>query len=219
MVMKREFKQLANQGPSCQDDRQLKRRCPQHVLSEIPKYSVSQLGHIEPVSFVKSCLKAHCVNADINDTAYFLEPTNEHLAAYEPDVIEAIRSNDIEYLRSVKAEGRSLQGCNRFGESLIHLACRRSSMDIVAFLVADGYVCLRVKDDVGRTPLHDACWKKEPNFALVDLILDAEPELLLVADKRGHTPLEYVRREHWGQWIQYLAVRMKKDINRLSITK
>jgi len=58
------------------------------------------------------------------------------------------------------------------------------------------------------------CWRKEPDFELIDLILNEEPDLLLIADNRGHLPLDYARREHWGLWISYLAVRMKKEIRR-----
>jgi len=182
------------------------------------QYSVAQLSHIRPSSFTTSCLKRYGINPnaikDARCKTYFLEPTEEHLEAYKCDVMQAIRDDDIAYLRAVTKEGRKLQGCNQFGESLMHLACRRSSSELVKFLMTEGSVCLRVRDDVGRTPLHDVCWRKEPDFELIDLILNEEPDLLLIADNRGHLPLDYARREHWGLWISYLAVRMKKEIGR-----
>jgi len=192
---------------------------PQHINEDRTlKYSVAQLSNIRPSSFTTSCLKRYGINPNANEDAlcqkYFLEPTEEHLEAYECDVIQAIRDGDIAYLRAVTKEGRKLQACNRFGESLMHLACRRSSTELVKFLITEGSVSLRVKDDVGRTPLHDVCWRKEPDFELIDLILNEEPDLLLIADNRGHVPLDYARREHWGLWISYLAVRMKKEIGR-----
>merc|ERR1739844_226745 len=117
-------------------------------------------------------------------------------------------------LRNIKNNGRSLQGCNRYGESLMHIACRRGSPEVLWYLINEGECELRVVDDYGRTPLHDACWQAEPNFELIELVLDAEPDLLLLRDKRGFSALNYVRREHWGVWIQYLSCRIKKEIRR-----
>ena len=193
-------------------------------LSEMPKHealSVERLSHINPLKFVESCFKAYKVNAPVHDSLtkqnYFLAISEENLAAYKADVIRAIRQGDVETLRNMKNAGRSLQGCNRYGESLLHIACRRGSTDVLKFLLNEGECTLRVHDDFGRTPLHDACWQAEPNFNLIELILDAEPELLLLRDKRGFTALEYIRKEHWGLWIKYLAFRMKKEIrNRLT---
>ena len=197
---------------------------PQCENDKSSRYTVSQLAHIKPISFVKSCFRAYGINAEqMNGKLYdnyFLKTTEEHIAAYESDIIDAIRNEDIEYLRAVKRDGRSLQGSNRFGESIVHLACRRGSVQLLKFLVTEGDITLRVMDDYGRTPLHDACWKKEPNFEMIDAILDNEPELLLVADTRGHLPFDYARTHHWGLWIKYLEGRMKKEIkNRLSNSK
>ncbi|GFH55103.1 hypothetical protein CTEN210_11579 [Chaetoceros tenuissimus] len=182
------------------------------------RYSLHQLAQINPSSFVASCLKAYgLASSELPENelkGYFLQPSDEHIEAYATDVIQAIRQNDVKYLRTVRKEGRSLQACNNFGESLSHLACRRSSVELIRFLLEEGNVSLRVRDDYGRTPLHDALWRKEPDFELVSLILDHEPELLMISDKRGHLPLDYCRREHWGQWIYYLADRMKIEIRR-----
>lgn len=189
----------------------------QHVYEDgTPKYSVAQLSHINPTAFVNSCFKAYGINPHLHDPLalkiFFLETTEDHFDAYDSETIQAIRQNDIKALENLKSMGYSFQGCNRFGESLLHLACRRSSLDVIRFLVVDCSVSLRVRDDYGRTPLHDVCWRKEPNFDIIDIILDQEPDLLLIADKRGHVPLDYARREHWGLWIHYLAVRMKREI-------
>lgn len=190
---------------------------PKHVHADgTPKYSAAQLSHINPSAFVNSCFKAYGINPYLYDPLalknFFLETTDDHVEAYEPEKIQAIRRNDMKTLRRLRNMGCSFQGCNRFGESLLHLACRRSSLDTIRFLIVECSVSLRVKDDYGRTPLHDVCWRKDPNFDIVDIILDREPDLLIIADKRGHVPLDYVRREHWGHWIHYLAVRMKREI-------
>lgn len=138
---------------------------------------------------------------------YFLEYTEEHIVAYDQEVINAIRSRNIPFLRALKAKGRTLHCANRYGESLVHMACRRGMTDVVRFLVLEANVSLRVKDDYGRTPLHDACWSAEPNFELMDFLIDQEADLLLIEDKRGHFPFSYARRTHWEGWNKFLLAR------------
>ncbi len=129
---------------------------------------------------------------------------------YDQEIVNAIRSNDVDALRRLHAAGTNLQCGNRFGETLIHLACRRSRFDLVSFLVAEVGLSLRVRDDFGRTPLHDACWRTQPDLELLDMLLDRAPELLMLSDKRGHTPLDYARREHWAVLVPFLLERADK---------
>eukprot|EP00534_Pseudo-nitzschia_fraudulenta_P001360 CAMPEP_0201121968 /NCGR_PEP_ID=MMETSP0850-20130426/5717_1 /ASSEMBLY_ACC=CAM_ASM_000622 /TAXON_ID=183588 /ORGANISM="Pseudo-nitzschia fraudulenta, Strain WWA7" /LENGTH=371 /DNA_ID=CAMNT_0047388539 /DNA_START=227 /DNA_END=1342 /DNA_ORIENTATION=+ len=105
---------------------------------------------------------------------------------------------------------------NRFGESLMHLACRRGRTDMVRFLVEEfpsgtrnttPQQMLSVRDDCHKTPLHDACWTPSPNFELVDLVLKHAPEQVVMEDCRGNTPLEYVRREDYPLWLRFLWQR------------
>lgn len=133
----------------------------------------------------------------------FEEWTPEQKKAYDKDAIAAIRSRDIATLRKWKEEGRVLQAANAYGESLLHMACRRDFLDVVTFLVEEAGHNLWIRDDTGRTPLHDACWTAYPSPELVSFILDKEPDLLLVSDKRGHTPLDYARKDHWQTWLDH----------------
>jgi len=70
----------------------------------------------------------------------------------------AARSEDLQALKTLHEQGKSLQCSNRFGESIIHIICRRGRDDILKFLVSEAGVTLRLRDDLGRTPLHDAAW-------------------------------------------------------------
>ena len=135
----------------------------------------------------------------------FKNPTQEEIDAYSNDAIAAVRSCDIDSLRSIHESGRSLRCCNRFGESLLHVACRRSTPEIVEFLLHEAGVCPRIRDDYGRTPLHDAVWRAHPEVNIVELILNVEPRLAFVEDVRGHKPFQYARREHWGRWREFLC--------------
>eukprot|EP00578_Thalassiosira_sp_NH16_P019859 CAMPEP_0181099148 /NCGR_PEP_ID=MMETSP1071-20121207/12505_1 /TAXON_ID=35127 /ORGANISM="Thalassiosira sp., Strain NH16" /LENGTH=294 /DNA_ID=CAMNT_0023181791 /DNA_START=276 /DNA_END=1157 /DNA_ORIENTATION=+ len=130
----------------------------------------------------------------------FLRPTEEQIAAYGCDALAAVRTSDISALREMHASGRTLRCCNRFGESLLHVACRRSNADVVSYLLNEADVSPRIKDDYGRTPLHDACWRGNPEYEIVELLLSAEPRLAFVQDVRGHKPFQYARKEHWGAW-------------------
>lgn len=138
---------------------------------------------------------------------FFEEVTEDEIQAYDADALRAIRESDMETLRRYLKENRPLKCSNRFGESLLHLACRRNLIPVVQFLVHEAGVPLNVRDDMGRSPLHDAFWCAEVNFELVDLILDQCPDLLLISDKRGHPPLSYARQHHWKSWNAYLHSR------------
>eukprot|EP00553_Chaetoceros_curvisetus_P003968 CAMPEP_0204620564 /NCGR_PEP_ID=MMETSP0717-20131115/6565_1 /ASSEMBLY_ACC=CAM_ASM_000666 /TAXON_ID=230516 /ORGANISM="Chaetoceros curvisetus" /LENGTH=344 /DNA_ID=CAMNT_0051634795 /DNA_START=159 /DNA_END=1193 /DNA_ORIENTATION=- len=135
----------------------------------------------------------------------FISPiTEEELANYGVDVVSATREDQLDVLRDLHENGRSLSCCNRYGESLMHMACRRGFTSIVNFLTAEAGVAIRITDDCGRTPLHDAFWHRECQYEIVDLLIRSDPCLLLLCDKHGHTPFAYSRREHWGLWKQFL---------------
>ena len=145
------------------------------------------------------------------------KPSQENIDAYSLDAVKAIRDRNISKLREMIEEGTSLNACNRFGESLMHMACRRGDEEIVRLLLLEGNVRLDLRDDFGRTPLHDACWTSKPNFVVLDLLLKVcPPELLLAEDVRGHTPFHYARREHWDGWLDFLKERQDKLLAMIS---
>jgi len=137
-------------------------------------------------------------------TSFFQAPTAEEIAAYDHDSLAAIRNQDMTTLRQFHAQGRPLKCSNQFGESLLHMACRKGMVEVTTFLVEEASVPFAVCDDYGRTPLHDACWAHTTNFELVDLILTQCPDLLYMEDKRGNTPLSYLKQQKWAAWAAYL---------------
>ena len=152
-------------------------------------------------------------------TIPFVKPTEEMIAAYRTETLFAARSGDVEKLRRLLKSGALLDCCNRFGESLIHLACRRGNLDMVRFLVTEAKVTLLIRDDYGRTILHDACWTPEPQFDLVEYLLELVPDFLCVRDVRGHAPLDYARHEHHSAWLDFLRLRQDKMLPKLLGTK
>mmetsp|Transcript_37 Transcript_37/g.94 ORF Transcript_37/g.94 Transcript_37/m.94 type:complete len:811 (+) Transcript_37:190-2622(+) len=182
------------------------------IMSDLPDRIKFQNVQIDkkPIDVVKEALLSRGEDANIRPTvdmpADFFKQYDE---MYAQEAVDAVRSNDVDTLRQLAADGKNLQCGNRFGETLIHLACRRSHQDVVEFLIKEAGVSIQVRDDFGRTPMHDACWRSTVDLELMDLLIDSCPELLMLSDKRGHTPLDYARREHWDVLIPYLME--KKD--------
>mmetsp|Transcript_30773 Transcript_30773/g.89888 ORF Transcript_30773/g.89888 Transcript_30773/m.89888 type:complete len:526 (-) Transcript_30773:16-1593(-) len=136
----------------------------------------------------------------------FHEHTAEEIAAYPPTAM-LVRNNDLPGLKMAHRSGTKLQTSNKFGESLLHIACRRGYDDIARYLLEEAGATVWVRDDFGRTPCHDACWTAKPNLELMDLLVRRCPEMLLMSDKRGSTPLDYVRRDNWDVWRNFLSDR------------
>eukprot|EP01041_Mallomonas_annulata_P009189 gene9189-19051_t len=133
----------------------------------------------------------------------------KQLQDYDQEFVNATRTSDLSSIIRLHQEGRSMTACNKFGESILHLACRRATIDVVKYLLSNGGD-LRLVDDYGRNPLHDACWRGEPHFEIISLIMDRDLDLIKTQDVRGATPLNYVRREHWGHWCEYLYSQREK---------
>jgi hypothetical protein len=139
---------------------------------------------------------------------FWTQVSDEQVAAYTTQVVTACRSNDLQALTALQESGHRLDCFNRFGESLLTMACRRGFEDIVKYLLEDDSVCtqtlLRSCDDSGRTVLHDACWNPTPQLNICRWIMEREPALWLVADNRGCSPFQYARPEHWDVWRHFL---------------
>lgn len=142
------------------------------------------------------------------------------LEAWNFEVLAAVRNGDVELLRRYHQMGRNLKCSNQFGETLMHLACRKTLIPVVEFMIHEVGMPLNIHDDTGRTPLHDAFWTPEPSEELIDLMVSQCPEMLLVNDKRGHSPLQYSRQAHWDTWNKYLQARKNSlDFKAMSVQK
>jgi ankyrin repeat protein len=179
------------------------------IRSSLP---IRMLGKDEnntsPQEYLMEIVKNRGIDVQIHDSlqiqGFFSEYTEEEVSSYNADVLNAIRNQDIAKLREFHESGRPLKCSNSFGESLIHMACRRGFYDVVSFLIREAKVPVRVRDDYGRTILHDAAWTCEPNFELLELILTECPDLLYMRDRRGDTPISYARKSHWHAWKKFL---------------
>ncbi|CAB9525938.1 ANK [Seminavis robusta] len=152
-----------------------------------------------------------------SDTDSFVGVTNERIRSYSLEISQAIRNNELPLIRKLFSSGAAnVDGCTNHGESTVHLAARLGRLDILKFLVDEAGVSLRVKDDNGRTPLHDACWTNSDNFELIHFLLAHSPDLLFVFDKKGYSAFQYIPQKCWGEWSQFLhshAAFLREKVN------
>ncbi len=176
---------------------------PQEVRNAVAMTSPS--SQLNPDDYLRKILRDSGQSAEPVkiDPGSFLAIEQQQHASY-PRAAMAARNEDLDQLRTLHSEGQSLQCANRFGESIIHIICRRSRDDILDFLVSEVGVSVRLIDDLGRTPLHDAAWTERPNFKVATLLLSKEPDLIHARDKRGNSPLSYVPKHNWGLWNAFL---------------
>ena len=135
---------------------------------------------------------------------FFHKSTDAEVAAYTTEVVSAVRDEDLDRLQNMQENGQELNCFNRFGETLLNLACRRGFEPIVRYLMDQPGVTVKTSDDCGRTPLHDACWHPQPQLNICRWIFEEEPALFFIMDKRGCTAFEYARPEHWPLWRNFL---------------
>lgn len=140
---------------------------------------------------------------------YYCKPTPLQMASYGSQIMQAVRKSDSKLLGSLFQGGLSRNPCNSFGESLLHSVCRRSDYKMLGLMVENGS-SVQVSDDFGRTPLHDACWTARPNFECVRILLERDVRLLRIVDCRGCSPLSYIKRELWADWIDFFD--SQKDV-------
>ena len=168
-----------------------------------------------PYDFIKTMISDSAQGQVLTNTkplheSDFLSPVDEEILADRNGAIAAVHVSDVEASHQLHAGGQTLQCCNRYDKSLLHAACWHSDADVLSFLINKANVSPHVRDDYGCTPLHDACWRGNPEYEIVELLLAVESRLAFVADIHGHKPFQYTHREHWGAWRDFL--HRKKDL-------
>ncbi|KAL7580385.1 hypothetical protein ACA910_004410 [Epithemia clementina (nom. ined.)] len=136
-------------------------------------------------------------------TAYRNAPTPLQKASYHAKLVHIVQENQLHKLESLFRCGISPNPCNGHGESLVHLAARLSNAQALNVMIENG-ASLQVCDAMGRTPLHEACSRIKPCFTTIHRIIRQDMYLFLLADARGHLPLAYVPKQHWGSWLDFI---------------
>lgn len=120
-------------------------------------------------------------------TLSFEKPSEDDIQAYDLETVKAIRTNNVDLLRKLwsNGNGKSMNACNQFGESVLHMACRRGYSKIVDFLLREVRVRSDRCDDFGRNPFHDALWTSSPNFDVVDVLIRYADPLMMLPDRKS----------------------------------
>jgi ankyrin repeat protein len=188
---------------------------PQHKKPRTMQEISNVLHTITPSSYARAAFKANGFDTEklqAQAISKFESPTNEMIDSHRTEVVCAVRRNDLDAIRKMHQEG-TLKGnaCNKFGESILHIACHRGHTALVKYMLEDMKINVQsVRDDYQRTALHDACWTTEPAFDVVDILLDVAPEHVLLKDARGFLPFDYVRKQDHGKWLRFLWERKHK---------
>jgi hypothetical protein len=68
---------------------------------------------------------------------FFSKPDEKDVSLYDLEIVNAIRAADIDTLQTLHEEGKSMNACNHFGESLLHMCCQQGDAKLVKFLVEE----------------------------------------------------------------------------------
>ncbi|GAX10949.1 hypothetical protein FisN_2Lh479 [Fistulifera solaris] len=161
---------------------------------------------LPPQQYLDALLKSRGYSAEKIEalkTSYSKTPSPLQKASYDVYLIGLVRKNDVDNFKQIVESGISPNACNDYKESIVHTVCRRSRKEMLESLLEHG-ATLQVCDDYGRTPLHDTCWAPEPALDVAQVVIKADARMLHMIDARGDAPLNYVRKEHWGDWINFL---------------
>ncbi len=114
---------------------------------------------------------------------------------------EAVKTNNINQLRALVANGADARGDDATGVPLLILASRYKRVDVVRWLLMQGSNP-NINDDNGFTPLHYAVIAN--NQALISLLLlyKADPQ---ITDNRGLTPEYYAKNNGGGVVLNNIA--------------
>jgi len=177
--------------------------------SKSPTHFVPTLS---PCTYLTVSLKNKKIKSRVDsfnlEQALYFEPYEE--SEIDIDLLKALRGGDLEKLRSLKNDKEKnydLEARNRFGENLIHMACRISSLqlEVLKILVEDANVQLNVRDMFGRTPLHNACMSAIPNFNNVEYIMKKAPKLFVFEDDKNKLPFDLIPHRCFERWTRFLS--------------
>ena len=175
----------------------------------IAKYGDHAKNLVKPRDHYTKILRAENVVAPMikyDRLEDFLLPiTAEDKAAFDMALVGAVRDQNLDKVKELHAQGHPLQARSQFGESLMHVCARRGTPEMLRFILQQEGVSVRTCCDYGRTPLHDAAWSADAkSLEMMKILIQECPDLLLILDKRGFMPLDYIPKERWPHACAFL---------------
>ena len=199
--------------PSLNTTRCLPSHLAQMLRSKIVKKPSNPDEFLQALLSLKGRTVQYQSAASLSAKGLFPKITEEFTRGYTMELVTAVRNDDVATLRRIQAENptRTLLCGSKFGDSIIHLACRRSCVKVLEYLLCELDLSPQLVCDYGRTPLHDALWNTKLNERILTLLLKKCPDLLFVTDHRGSTPLSYTPHDQWTLVCRFLAQHIKKN--------
>lgn len=149
----------------------------------------------------------------LKDTTHLQNKANSHVIGM--NVMKALQSDDVDSLKWFLDKGFSVNYHNKFGETLIHHACRMQAVKCINELL-ERKVIVGVSSISGRNPLHNAIWfKEEISLSILRLLCGICPVLLVCEDWLGHTPLDNVSPLQWPVLCDFLNLSIDHYIKEL----
>lgn len=149
----------------------------------------------------------------LKDTSHLQNTSNSHVIG--TNVMKALQSDDVDSLKWFLDKGFSVNYHNKFGETLIHHACRMQAVKCINELL-ERKVIVGVSSTSGRNPLHNAIWfKEEISLSILRLLCGICPVLLICEDWLGHTPLDNVSPLQWPVLCDFLNLSIDHYIDEL----
>ena len=187
-------------------------------LAQAPKVARMVGKRVTPTDHLKSLVptaqffNSHRLEDFFEPAVWRSSSSKEQEQAYSLEVAQAVRNDDVSTLQRLllPQQHERLQPCGtQSGDSIVHMACRHSSAQVLNFLLQKGLSVRYRGDYCGRTPLHEACWSaEEPDWTgVVDQLLDQCPDLLYITDRLGATALDYIAARHHEAACRYLDQR------------
>lgn len=143
------------------------------------------------------------------ETAYYNTPTTLQRASFGTEFVLAVRTGNLPAVRAMLQAGISPGAANAQGETVVHIAARQGQAAVLQLLLQFG-ATVQCVDQLGRSPLHEACFSNASGMAywdVVETIIERDERLFYVADSRAATPLSYVPLAQWESWQDYLQYR------------
>ena len=165
-----------------------------------------------PMEFLNVMLRTRGYSQDCFntlETGYYRKPSELELASYAAPLVQLAKTTvDLELLKEILSCGIAPNPSNFHGESLFSEICRCGLEDVAkAMLEIGGPQVAQRSDDAGRTSLHAAFRGQHPSFQMVDLLMTADRHLIHLRDHHGKLPFDYIARDQWGTWTDFLYNR------------
>ena len=181
----------------------------------LPQRSVAPINTVptlSPCTYLTVSLKNKRIKSRIDsfnlEQALYFEPYEE--SAIDLDLLKALKGGNLESLKALKNDKEKkfdFEARNQFGENLIHMACRISTLklEVLEYLVEDVKVPINVRDRFGRTPLHNACMAAIPNFNNVEYLMKNAPKLFVFEDDKNKLPFDLIPHRCFERWTRFLS--------------